>query len=502
MKGLLFIALLGIFVIPSTVFASYTAVDTTSCGFSAIGNYPSVPDRAIWFESDESIIVDTVTLAGMNTGASTTAGYRYIEATIYKAGTSTDPLSSGTRIDSTTEYEYFGTTTANEITLDNWSDAYLYKDQEYILLLNVAGSTSTDYVNWSGAQGACDDESAIMGYYAGGDQPEYENPYFEFGGTIYTWYVSIDGDAYGTQEFNIESSIQTFQEDDDIFDIPECDVINSQYTSCVSSELMDGLFIYSTTSSLLVDDWKHTQKLVDINGNILEPSQYYNTAFIYEEAGTNVRLDTYWFPEDFRLASSTIGISQCVQSSTGEETTDFVCSIQWFGNGHSTSTLEDLLVYSGWSDPDAPAVDNVDTGNPILDKLLYDIKYQFPFGYAVRLYEDIYDVWISGTSSATEYAVPYAPHAFGLGTGNSTTTISLSSIGRYAKTEYDWLFDPIDKILWGIFGLFLFFRIVSGTWHHGLEYGGASYKAGVMRDRYKYGTKRIPDRLVGRKIDA
>ena len=59
----------------------------------------------------------------------------------------------------------------------------------------------------------------------------------------------------------------------------------------------------------------------------------------------------------------------------------------------------------------------------------------------------------------------------------------LTAMAGQAKIFSPGLFDLIDNVLWGLFWLFLIFRVVSGSWSHGLEYAGSEYKEDILRNR-------------------
>jgi len=122
-----------------------------------------------------------------------------------------------------------------------------------------------------------------------------------------------------------------------------------------------------------------------------------------------------------------------------------------------------------------------------LDNMFGKVKKSFPFYYGFALY-DAYNYY---RTVPTDFTVSFDVSAFDSNTGldpeipanEDTPSWNISAMARHAKTLSPGLFTAIDTILWGFFGLFLVFRIFSGTWTHGLEAGSTEAKARVLENR-------------------
>jgi len=178
---------------------------------------------------------------------------------------------------------------------------------------------------------------------------------------------------------------------------------------------------------------------------------------------TNGEAGTIDFDHTFAgvSASSTYKLVSCLLDADTSSSflPDVGCTITYFGNGLATSSVTSLLVEKGIRLPEATAQSWLDaplqTANGIVTSVLRTI---FP----VNIPYAVYDGWNSYVATATSsFGVSMDMSAFGL--PQSTSTIPITAMAQKAKELSPDLFDAIDKVLWGLFVLFLAVRVVRGT---------------------------------------
>lgn len=275
--------------------------------------------------------------------------------------------------------------------------------------------------------------------------------------------------------FFISSNLLLYDEESTIY-YPDCSSDSDvTQTTCASEFLYEGFILESEWTSLQ-DEYQIEFYVLDLDGNIYEPSQFYSGVF-FGTSSVGEYADTFDFP--IQDATSSILVKICINdrySSAlaywGQEMTAR-CSNIFFGNGMATTTLSSFITgipntdgdsVTNWYDMDCEEIGILDIKKGVQCGLLWAFKPSsesldkfnqaktsvlttYPIGYATLILTDVTSAFNSTSTVAFDRDIDVKKF---FGQSGGTTTISVSALTSKMGMVQP-IIDYFNVIMWTLF---------------------------------------------------
>jgi hypothetical protein len=475
-------------------FFSHASViyDNSVCGLEADYTLWDERPRSIYWKATDSFILEDFSLYLHMAGTAPVQDFYYITIKIYRGSTTTDPVTDGLLVGETAMYVDIPAEEANRalVTFSNFTEGtYIYEGAEYLFVIETgAPYTAENYIVMNGDSLGCSysseyEDTKITTLYIN-NYPPFED--YSIVGTYSDydeWRIAmvLEGAYTGDTEFEQFTTIWGADSSNNIYTLDCYATDEYEPIACASEVLLNTLFVFSTSTALLLDENYTNVRLGKTNGDALEPSAYYDVFDFRSETG--IFYKTYTFTGIDDTASSTIVIDVCTGNTDNEVTSDTACTKMYFGNGYATTTYEQLLYTSGILNTDdsvtlweengcddigitdvkkgvqcaliwafAPPQSSIQRFNTLKDNILS----LYPIGYATLAIGDFTEA--IGTTT-TDYFDREIPIGELFGQEGGTTTIEFDSLLEYKEIGRP-IFDWVEFIMW--FG-FIIWLIMWGT---------------------------------------
>lgn len=521
---------LSIFVFsPSLVSADATGTpffDNTSCGYGA--------DFSLWdygtsitFSPASSTELTDLTFNGYAQFPAG-AGLTELKGSLYRlpaGATTTDNLTTGgLLLDSYSIIADlpYGESNSIDINFGLFDRVYLYPSYSYVFVIeNVDWATTTDNVMLNGDSSGCSnnavwDKLTTSQWYLSRHYPSHDYLDFTSSQSPTAWRIATKmygGEWYALEPYRIQMDNVIFFYGSSMATstavLTDCslDSNTKQYSNCTSEDFVYSVSLDVTTGS--AEAYTVWWEVLDDNGNSYYPKGFNDGTETYPASiGNTIPVNFIVYPQN---ASSTAIVRVCAMPVAQYVSEDEqFCAYMYLGSGYDFATFN--MIYG-----EAPIITNVTTASvdewfshPVetaVDYTTSTLSHLFPFGIFYTVYQE-WDEYRGNFSSSTNrssnadgFYIGLNMSRFGLPTTNTkgedvggTIGFPISRMLYQAKEQSPQLFYIIDKILWGIFVLFLTMRVVRGTWEHGLE-RGASELQNATRGRAKllgsYGGQKV-----------
>lgn len=475
------------FVLPFDGYASTDFYDNTSCGLGA--DFILSSPKAIQWKPYSDYSLDTFSLFVHMGGTSPVQDFYYMSVKIYRASTTTDPVTDGIKVAEANQFVDIPVGEANktEAIFSLWDidDVILKENEYYVFIIETTLPYSGDnYIVMNGDSTGCVGyEDTTVGTLYKDAEPLHDDYEWQTILSPTAWRIGIilSGSYSANTEFEQFTTLWGSDSLENIYDF-ECYVTDEDNPiACASQTLVSTLFVFSTSTSVLLDLNYTNVKVGDIHGNALNPSSYYDVYDFRSETGTFYK--TYTFVGIDDSASSTIVIDACTGNTDQETTSDTACTKIYFGNGYSTTTYEQLLYSSGiiknndvvsvWDEYGCNDVGITDVKLGLQCAFLWafapsnesiarfsvlknNMLTLYPIGYATIAISDFTEALSTTTTDYFDHDIPIG-ELFGREGG--TTTIDFDDLLQY-KDMGDPIYDWVEFIMW--FG-FIIWLIMWGT---------------------------------------